>query len=302
MPVSKVALSENFGLSRIVHGQMRMADWKMTDKEFLYFIEELINLGVTSLDHADIYGDYGCEAVLGRVMNLEKGLRNKLEIITKCGIKVTSAKYPDRRIKVYDYSYNHIISSVENSLANFKTDRIDLLLLHRPAPFFAPEEVAQALSDLKKSGKVLHFGVSNFTPLQYQMLRSYTDVKLVTNQVELSPYCLEHFENGNIDYFLMERMFPMVYSPLARGKILNPVDEKGEIILRALRQVAGELEVDSVDKIIYAWLFRHPACFIPVIGSGKIERLKDCMEAMDIQMTLEQWYMIYNASTGKQLP
>jgi predicted oxidoreductase len=279
-----------------------MADWYMSDQELLSFMEQMIAQGITSFDHADIYGNYSCEAILGKVMKLEKGFRNQIEIVTKCGIKLISDKFPERKVKIYDYSYEHITSSVEKSLSNFGTDRIDLLLLHRPAPFFEPEEVAKAFSDLKKSGKVLYFGVSNFTPIQYQMLRAYCDVKLVTNQVEISPYCLEHFDNGNIDFFLKERLRPMAYSPLAWGKLLNPVDEKGERILKAILQVADELNVTSADKVIYTWLLRHPAGFLPVLGTGKIERIKDCIEALDIPMNLEQWYMIYNASKGKQLP
>lgn len=300
--MKKVNLTDNFALSRIVHGQMRMGDWKMSNQELSVFMEELIELGVTSFDHADIYGNYSCESMLGEVISLNKGLRNKIEIITKCGIKLVSDKFPERKIKHYDYSYDHIVTSVNNSLKNLHTDYIDLLLLHRPAPFFDPEAVAKAFSVLKREGKVLYFGVSNFTPGQYEMLKKFTEEKLVTNQVEISPYYLEHFENGNIDYFLKENIKPMAWSPLAAGKLLNPHDEKGPRIMRALTQVAEELNIAPVDKIIYAWLLKHPVTIMPVVGSGKIERIKSAVEALKIDLTLEQWYKIYIAALGKELP
>jgi len=300
--MNKVKLTTNFGLSRIVHGQMRMGDWKMSTRELSVFMEELVELGVTSFDHADIYGNYSCEAMLGEVLNLNKGLRNKIEIITKCGIKLVSDKFPERKIKHYDYSFEHIVTSVNNSLKNLQTDHIDLLLLHRPAPFFDPEVAAEAFSVLKKEGKVLHFGVSNFTPGQYEMLKKFTEEKLVTNQVEISPYCLEHFENGNMDFFLKENIKPMAWSPLAAGKLLNPHDEKGPRIMRALLQVSEELNVVPVDKVIYAWLLKHPVSMMPVVGTGKIERIKSAVNALDIDMTLEQWYKIYIAALGKELP
>jgi predicted oxidoreductase len=279
-----------------------MAGWKLSSQELLRLIEEVIEMGVTSFDHADIYGNYSCEALLGNVLNLKKGLRSKIEIITKCGINLITDKFPDRKIKYYEYSYDHIITSVGNSLTNFMTDHIDLLLLHRPAPFFDPEEVAKAFSVLKREGKVLHFGVSNFTPGQFEMLKSYTGERILTNQVEISPYQLEHFENGNMDFFLKEKIKPMAWSPLAGGKLLNPHDEKGKRILRALVEVAEELNITPIDKIIYAWLLKHPASVIPVVGSGKTERIKHAVEALKINMSLEQWYKIYIASMGKDLP
>jgi len=300
--MDRVKLSGDFGLSRIVHGQMRMADWKLSNQELLKLIEQVIELGVTTFDHADIYGRYTVEAILGDVLSLKKGLRDQLEIVTKCGINLITDKFPGRKIKHYDYSDNHIVTSVDNSLRNIRTDHIDLLLLHRPAPYFNPEEVAGAFSYLKKSGKVLHFGVSNFTPGQFEMLKVYTNERLVTNQVEISPYCLEHFENGNIDHFLKEKIKPMAWSPLAGGKLVNPADEKGRRVKQALLQVAEELNVGPVDKIIYSWLLKHPVSIIPVVGSGKIERIRYAIEAINIDMSLEQWYRIYNASTGVELP
>ncbi len=180
-----VKLSNTLELSRIVHGHWRLAEWNLSSQELLKLIEQTVELGVTTFDHADIYGGYSCEKLFGNALSLKKELRQNIQIITKCGIKLVSDKFPKQSINHYDYSYQHIVSSVEDSLRNFNSDYIDLLLLHRPAPFFNPEEVAKAFSYLKQSGKVLNFGVSNYTPMQFDMLASYSDEKLVTNQVEI---------------------------------------------------------------------------------------------------------------------
>ena len=300
--MNRIKLANNLEFSRIVHGHWRLSDWKMSSQEILELTQQSIEIGVTTFDHADIYGNYSCEKIFGDAIGIKKELRKDIQIITKCGIKLISGKFPKRKAKYYDYSFEHIVSSVENSLSNFRTDYIDLLLLHRPSPFFNPEEVAKAFSRLKQSGKVLHFGVSNFNPLQYEMLNSYSDNKLVTNQVEISPFCLEQFENGNIDYFLKERIKPMAWSPLAGGKILKPKREKDQRIFKSLTEIANELNVDTTDKIIYSWLLKHPAYIIPIVGSGKITRIKHAVDALNINMSLEQWFKIYTASTGVELP
>lgn len=300
--MEKINLSKEFSVSRLIHGQWRMADWKMSNQEILKLTEKITELGISTFDNADIYGDYGCEELFGNVLRLKNGLRHDIQIITKCGIKTISDKYAFRKTPHYDYSYNHIISSVESSLKKLNTDYIDLLLLHRPAPFFNPNEVAKAFSDLKSKGKVLHFGVSNFDPMQFDMLNAYTDEKLLTNQVEISPFCLEHFENGNIDFFLKERIIPMAWSPLAGGSFVNPKSEKEIRVTHVLKEIADELDINSIDKIIYSWLLKHPASIIPIIGSGKIERIKNAVDALDIELSLEQWYKIFIASRGEPLP
>ncbi len=302
MVSSRVNLTNEFELSRIVHGHWRLSGWNFSNQELLKLLQQEIELGVTSFDHADIYGNYTCEQLFGDALNIKPSLRNDIQLITKCGIKLISNRYPQRTIKHYDYSSDHIISSVDNSLKNFRTDYIDLLLLHRPAPFFNPEEVAKAFKTLKRNGKVLNFGVSNFSSMQFEMLNSYIDEKLITNQVEISPYCLDQFENGNIDFFLKERIKPMAWSPLAGGKLINPHDEKGQRIFKALSEVASELDTDSIDEVIYSWILNHPCSIIPVVGTSRIDRIKHAVLALNRNMNLEQWYKIYNASTGQELP
>ena len=298
----KIKPNNNSNISRIVHGHWRLADWKLSSQEILKLTQQCVDLGITSFDHADIYGDYSCESIFGEALSLKKSFRKDIQIISKCGIALLSEKFPHRKIQHYDYSYRHIISSVEKSLSNFDTDYIDLLLLHRPSPFFEPNEVAKAFSYLKQKGMVLEFGVSNFNHLQYETLQSYLDVKLITNQVEISPLCIDHFENGNIDFFLKERIKPMAWSPLAGGRVFSPKSEKDKKVIDTLQEVVEEMGVNSIDKIIYAWLLKHPAQIIPIIGSGKIERLQAAVEAQELEMSLEQWFKIYIASRGEALP
>ncbi len=300
--MEKVKLSPHLEVSRIALGFWRLMDWKMTFNELEHLVEESLNLGVTTFDHADIYGEYQCEEAFGRLLRAKPTLRNKFQLITKCGIKVVSPKFPNQKINHYDTSYDHIIESVDQSLRNLNADHIDLLLIHRPDPLMNPEETARAFFQLKASGKVLNFGVSNFSIIQFEMLNKYFGGMLVTNQVEFSPYCLEHFQNGNMEFFLKQKIHPMGWSPMAGGALLNPTDEKGRRVHKKLQQIAGELGLDFIDQVIYAWILYHPSMVIPIVGSGKPERLKSAVDAMKIQLTREQWYEIFIASQGYSLP
>jgi len=300
--MNKVKLSPTIEVSNIVHGHWRLQEWNLTNNELLKRTKQSIDLGITTFDHADIYGNYNCEKLFGDALNLDKGIRNDIQIITKCGIKLVSDKFPSRKLKSYDYSFDHIISSVENSLKNFHTDYIDVLLLHRPSPFFNPEDVAKAFSQLKKQGKVRSFGVSNFNSQQFEMLSTYVEEELITNQVEISPYSLEHFENGNIDYFLTKKIKPMAWSPLGGGHIFNPTNSKGQRLLNTLKEVTNELSIKDIDTLIYSWILNHPSSIIPIVGSGKIDRLKNAVTALDIEIPSELWQKIYVASLGEELP
>lgn len=296
-----IKLTADLEISRIVQGHMRVVNWNMNSQELLSHTLRVMELGVNTFDHADIYGDYSVEKIFGSAMGLKKSIRRDIRLVTKCGIMLLSGKYPERKLKHYDYSFGHIIGSVENSLKNFGTDYLDLLLLHRPAPFLNPEEISRAFSSLYKAGKVLNFGVSNFNPQQFEMLDAYLDEKLVTNQVEISPSCLEHFENGNIDFFLKEKIKPMAWSPLARGKLTNPANEKEQRLFNAIRQVSDEMDT-APDTVIFCWLTQHPASIVPIVGSGRIDRLQHALDALTIKMSTEQWYRIYTAATGIDVP
>ena len=299
---NKRALNDNLSLSRIIHGYWRLRDWNLSDQELLKLIDQVLELGITSFDHADIYGNYTCEKYFGRALALKPELRDQMQLISKCGIKLNTEVNPALDVKIYDYSSDYIIKQAEASLKNLGTDHLDLLLLHRPAPFFNPEEAAQAFDRLKQSGKVLNFGVSNFTPMQFETLQSYLDIPLATNQVEISVACLEHFENENIEFFLKHKIKPMVWSPLAGGALFNPKTEKDHRLNFVLKEIAAALEVDSIDKVMYAWLLKHPVGALPIVGSQHIKRIESAVESLNIEMSLEQWYKIWIASKGEDLP
>lgn len=160
----------------------------------------------------------------------------------------------------------------------------------------------KAFNLLFKEGKVLNFGVSNFNPTQFDTLNTFFDGKLITNQVEISPYCLEHFKNNNIDFFLKEKIKPMAWSPLAGGRLMNPQDEKGIRIKSKLEEISKKIGLENIDKLIYAWILKHPAKIAPIVGSGKIKRLKSATQALEVKLTTEQWFEIFVASQGHPVP
>ncbi len=299
--MSRIQLTPDFSISRIVHGHWRLNDWNLNPQELLTFSKKAIELGVTTIDHAAIYGDYSCEKRFGEALKLDPRFREKIEIVTKCGLNLISSKFPERAIKHYDFSYEHIISSAENSLKQFGIEHIDVLLLHRPSPLYNPHEVARAFTDLKNAGKVAHFGVSNFTPQQFSTLNSFLTDKLITNQIELSPYNLEHFDNGNIDFLIQNNVKPMAWSPLAGGKLLTETNEKAVCIQKVLAKIAKQKNDAAIEEIAYSWLLKHPVEIIPIVGSGKFERLAYAVNALQIDLSTEEWFEIYQEIIGKPI-
>ncbi|USK76759.1 aldo/keto reductase [Peribacillus frigoritolerans] len=300
--MQRVDLTEDLSLSRIVHGMWRLADWRFSAEDILSLIEHGMDQGVTTYDHADIYGSYTCEAIFGNALSLKPSLRDKMEIVTKCGIVLQSENRPSHKSHHYDTSKTHIIKSVEQSLMNLKTDYIDLLLIHRPDPLMDPAETAKAFNQLKESGKVRNFGVSNFKKPQWDMLQSYLDYPLVTNQLELSAYNLENFEDGTLNLCQEKGVAPMAWSPLAGGSIFEESNEKAVRLRKTLETVKEEIGANGIDEVMYAWLLRHPAKIIPIVGSGKKERLDSAIDSLNLSMEKEQWFNILTSSMGHDIP
>ncbi|RAK18921.1 putative oxidoreductase [Anoxybacillus vitaminiphilus] len=300
--MERIRLAEDLTFSRIIHGLWRLAEWNYSKEEILNLIEFCLENGITTFDHADIYGSYTCEKLFGDALKLKPELRDKMEIVTKCGIKLVSNNRPEHRIKHYDTSKKHIIESVNRSLQNFQTDYIDVLLIHRPDPFMNPEEVAEAFARLREEGKVRYFGVSNFKRSQFNMLQSYLDFPLVTNQIEISAYHLENIEDGTLDLCQEKRIPPMAWSPLAGGRIFTSNDEKAIRLRQTLEKIKGEVGTTSIDEVLYAWLLVHPARIMPIVGSGKKERIESAIRALNVTMGREQWFEILQSSMGHQVP
>lgn len=300
--MDRIQLAPDLSFSRFIHGFWRAAEWKMSDQERLTFIEECREQGISTFDHADIYGSYTCESLFGEALRLQPTIRDQIEIVTKCGIVLPSSNRPNHTSHYYNTSYEHIIQSCETSLKNLHTDYIDVLLIHRPDLFMNPEEVAEAFTKLKREGKVRYFGVSNFKFHQFQLLQSYLDFDLVTNQIEISAYELENIHDGTLNFCQEKRIPPMAWSPLAGGKIFKGSDEKVCRLRMALEEVQGEINAHSIDEVLYAWLLSHSAKIMPIIGSGKIDRIKTAVQSLSYKLTPEQWYNIYTSSTGYDVP
>ena len=289
-------------VSRLALGFWRLADWGISDAELLDLIRASLDLGITTFDHADIYGDHTCQELFGRALALEPALREKMQLVTKCGIMLVSPKRPQHTFKHYDTSRAHIVASAEESLQVLGTDHIDLLLIHRPDVLMDPDEVAEAFTSLRQSGKVLHFGVSNFTPSQFDLLASRLDFPLVTNQIEVSALSLDLLHDGTVDQCLQRGIAPMVWSPLAGGRIFYEDSEQATRVRQALHSVGQELGGASPDQIVLAWLLAHPVRFVPVLGSGKIARIRSAVGAESLRLSREQWFAIWSASAGTPVP
>jgi predicted oxidoreductase len=300
--MEKIKLSPTLEVSRFALGFWRLNKWGMSSAALLQFIETVLDTGITTFDHANIYGDYSCEALFGEAIKHKPALRHKMQLITKCGIKLPSSKFPQRKINYYDTGYAHILESVEQSLKNFHTDYLDLLLIHRPDPLMNPAETARAFEELHRSGKVLHFGVSNFLPADMEMLQAHLSLPLITNQIEISPSQLGHFRNGNMACFLQKEMHPMAWSPLAGGKLLHPEDEEDRRIHRKLSELAQRKGTESIAALVFAWLLKHPAGIIPVLGTGKLHHIQEASEAFNIILSTEEWFEIYEAGLGHRVP
>lgn len=287
--------------SRIVAGCMNWGEWgvNLTIDKAKELIEDCLEIDVTTFDHADIYGHYTTEALFGNVINKNSSLREKMQLISKCGIKLVTPNRPDNKITSYNTSKDYIINCAEQSLRNLHTDYLDLLLIHRPSPLMNPEEIAEAVVKLKESGKILHFGVSNFTKTQFEMLDAFTP--LVTNQIEISPLHLDPFIDGTLDQCIVKKVRPMAYSTLAKGKFFSDhPDDRVLRINKIVNQLAQKYNA-RLDQILISWMTKHPSGILPVIGSTKISRIKSAVDALKVEITDEEWFMIWEASNGKEV-
>lgn len=288
----------------IAVGCMRIAD--MSEQQLSSFIDTALENGANFFDHADIYGGGECERVFGNAIKTIN--REDIIIQTKCGIAKGK----------FDFSYEHIISSVEGSLKRLDTDYIDVLLLHRPDALVEPDEVARAFEELKSSGKVRHFGVSNHTPYQIELLKKSLDMPICANQLQLSimhtpmidsglnlnmynDASLNH-DSGILDYCRLNDITIQPWSPVQFGFFEGCfIDNEKFPELNKMMEKIGEKYSVNKNAIAFAWLLRHPAKMQPVTGTTNNERLKDYLLAADVKLTREEWYEIYLAA-GNKLP
>lgn len=286
-------------LSPVVAGCWRLCDWGLDAAATLRWIEGCLDLGVSSFDHADIYGGYAVEQRFGDALALSPVLRERLQLVTKCGIRLVSPARPAHRLKSYDSSAAHIVASAEASLRALRTDRIDLLLLHRPDPLMVPGEVAGAFERLRRDGKVLHFGVSNFSASQFALLDAATP--LATNQIELHPLHRAPLDDGTLDQALRLDRRPMIWSPLAGGRLLGGDDSDPARRVRAvLGEIGGRLGV-SPATVAHAWVRRHPSRPLVLVGSRRLEAVREAVDAAAITLDREDWTALWQAGAGHEV-
>jgi len=303
MTVDKVSAGENnFQISRLILGWWRLTHWKYDDSQILDLITSSLEMGITTHDHADIYGNYQCEELFGNVLKANPALRKELKLVTKCGIVLQSPQRPEHNYHYYDTGKEHIIKSVEHSLQNFGTDYIDLLLIHRPDQLMNADETADAFNELKNSGKVLNFGVSNFMPDEFDLLQSRLDFPLVTNQIEFSVLCLDALEDGTLNKCQQLRTPPMIWSPFGGGRLFTEETEQTHRLRDTFNSLSLKYSGAPNDQLALAWILRHPSNPLPVIGTGKMDRIKNAVSSLDINLSTEDWFRIWSASKGYEVP
>ncbi|TMV92131.1 oxidoreductase [Thioclava sp. BHET1] len=297
--MDKISLTETLALSRIVYGMWRLGDDADTSPAHVRAkIDACLGQGITSFDHADIYGDYGAEGIFGAAMRAaDPSLRDQIEIVTKCDIVAPIGRYADRPIKHYDTSRAHILHSVETSLRELATDRIDLLLIHRPDPFMDPHETGAALDEVVASGKVRAVGVSNFRPWDWKLLQSAMKTPLVTNQIEISLSRLSPFTDGDLSFHQRHAHPVMAWSPLGGGALMTGTGTAQEV----LDEIAAAQGVDRA-AVATAFLLAHPAQIIPVMGTNTLSRIAQLSDALKVTLDRETWFRLYQAGLGQEVP
>lgn len=284
-------------LSPVAAGTMNWGDWdkKLSTSEMVHLIHICIENKITTFDHADIYGGYTTEAQFGKAFAESKISRDKLQLISKCGIQHIQGR--DNKIKHYDYSKEYIIWSVENSLKNLQTDYLDVLLLHRPSPLMVADEIAEAVSKLKSDGKIIDFGVSNFTTSQTKLIGQKSEIHY--NQIQFSATQNEAMLDGSLDYMQMNNIRPMSWNPL--GTVFREDNEQTRRLKKLLVQLVEKYEVGS-DTILLAWILKHPSKVIPVAGTVNIARIQALMKAVELDLDPLDWFAIWTESMGNRVP
>lgn len=299
MSVSRVALHpQGPTFSRLIMGYWRLMEWQLSPAALLDLMKYHLDLGVTTIDHADIYGGYQCEEAFGHALRLEPSLRSRMEIVTKCGIALTAK--PEHALNHYNTSKDHIIASAEASLRKLGTDHLDQLLIHRPDPLMNADEVADAFITLKQAGKIKHAGVSNFTARQFELLQSRLPFPLVTNQLEISPLHQEGTLDGTLDQCQQLGIKPMAWSCLGGGRLFS--DDAYTPLRAELEQIRQEVGAQTIEQVVYAWVMMLPSQPLPLIGSGKRERIAAAVAAESIALNRQQWFRIRKAALGYDVP
>lgn len=249
-----------------------------------------LDLGITTFDHADIYGNYQIESLFGKAIKESKIKREDIVLSTKCGINIIDSSRPEYRTRFYDSSPDHINKSVDRSLQNLGTDYIDILLLHHPDPLMDADETASVLTTLVKKGTIKHVGVANFTVHQHQLLQSRLSIPIITNHLELNLLNVKSITDGTIDFIKQQYSRPLAWSPLAGGRLEDKNDESTFNIRFTLKRIAANYNVNE-EQLAIAWLLKLGA--LPIVGTNSISRIKNATTAVNVNLDKQDWYEIY---------
>lgn len=284
-------------LSRIIAGTMNWGIWdkNLNSSEMAHMINLFVGNQISTFDHADIYGGYTTEAAFGAAFKQTNLSRNQIQLISKCGIQYpTEAR--QNRIKHYNYSREYIISSVESSLKNLQTDFLDVFLLHRPSPLMQADEIAEAVQKLKKEGKIIEFGVSNFTPSQMNLIHQKTPIAY--NQIQFSATHFSPMLDGTLDFMQNNQITPMAWNPL--GTIFREDTEQTRRLKKLFARLVEKYETGA-DLLLMAWLMRHPSGVLPLAGTVNAGRVQLLMKACEINLDLQDWFEIWVESKGSKV-
>jgi predicted oxidoreductase len=290
--------------SRLVYGTWRILNdaTPPTPQQLLERLQRCADLGITTIDTAEIYGKYQVEEAIGAALALDPGLKQRLEIVTKAGIYVPNSFHPARKVSYYDASGARLIKSLEKSLRFLGVDQVELLLVHRPDWLTSPDDTAQGLNRLLKDGKIRAAGVSNYNVHQFEALDARMDQPLVTNQVEFSLLRMDPIQDGVLDQCMRLGISPMAWSPLGGGRLVRGDDEAGARVAQVVAEIGERHGGATVDQIAYAWIMAHPSRPAPIIGSSKVERIESAARAAAITLSREDWYALWTAAQGRRIP
>jgi len=286
----------------MVYGTWRLLDTKPTAQEINRRLHACLELGITTIDTAEIYGLYAVEEQLGAALALSPKLRDQLEIVTKAGIYVPCPHHPDRRTAHYNATGPRLIKSLEKSLRLLGTDHVELFLVHRPDWLTRADDTAAGLNQLLRSGKIRAAGVSNYSAAQFALLNARMEQPLATNQIEFHLLNPEPIHDGTLQQCEQLGVLPMAWSPLAGGRIFDLTNPAAVRLAAAAKSMASRYHGATLEQLAYAWIMAHPSHPLPVIGTNKLERIQSAAKADDIVLEREDWYALWEAAQGRKIP
>jgi len=288
--------------SRLVYGTWRLLDQGSTPQDINRRLHACLELGITTIDTAEIYGLYEVEQQLGAALVLSPGLRDQLEIVTKAGIYVPCSRHPERRTAHYNATGPRLRSSLHKSLCLLGTDHVELFLVHRPDWLTRADDTAAGLNELLRTGEIRAAGASNYSAAQFDLLNAQMEQPLVTNQIEFHLLNMEPMTDGTLHQCEKLGVLPMAWSPLAGGRLFDPDNPAAQRLSAASQNMSSRYNGATLEQLAYAWILAHPSQPLPIVGTNKLERLQAAVQAVAIVMEREDWYALWEAAQGRKIP